>query len=272
MSGRLAGKVAIVVGAGTIGSNVGTDGSTDGSTDVSNGAACAITFAREGAAVLCVDRSIDAACDTARRIAEAGGRAAAFEADVRDSGRIKAMVSDCLARYERIDVLHNNVGIEEFGELLEVTDESWDRVHAINLRGAMAASREVMPQMMRQGGGSIINMSSIASKKWSAMQFLSYSTSKAALNHMTRVVARQYAPHQVRCNAIVAGLIDTPHAAHLYKTEAAAREGRAMRNQRCPMGRQGSPWDIANAALFLASDESAYVTGLEMVVDGGVSL
>ena len=268
MSGRLAGKVAIVVGAGAIGSN----GSTDAGAHVSNGAACAITFAREGAAVLCVDRSLDAAHDTVRRIVEAGGRAAAFQADVRDSGRIAAMVSDCLARYERIDVLHNNVGIEEFGELLEVTDESWDRVHAINLRGAMATSREVMPQMIRQGGGSIVNMSSIASKKWSAMQFLSYSTSKAALNHMTRVVARQYAPHQVRCNAIVAGLIDTPHAAHLYKTEAAAREGRALRNQRCPMGRQGSPWDIANAALFLASDESAYVTGLEMVVDGGVSL
>jgi len=85
-------------------------------------------------------------------------------------------------------------------------------------------------------------------------------------------VARQYAPHQVRCNAIVAGLIDTPHAAHLYPNEEAAREGREMRNQRCPMGRQGSPWDIANAALFLASDESSYVTGLEMVVDGGVSL
>ncbi|MDB6052473.1 MAG: NAD(P)-dependent oxidoreductase, partial [Pseudomonas sp.] len=129
MSGRLAGKVAIVVGAGSIGSNVGTDGKAD----VSNGAACAITFAREGAAVLCVDRSLDAAYDTVRRIAEAGGRATAFEADVRDSARIKAMVSDCLARYERIDVLHNNVGIEEFGELLEVTDESWDRVHAINL-------------------------------------------------------------------------------------------------------------------------------------------
>jgi NAD(P)-dependent dehydrogenase (short-subunit alcohol dehydrogenase family) len=222
MSQRLAGKVAIVVGAGSIGTGVGSDAGTDAGANVSNGAACAITFAREGAAVLCADRSIDAAYVTVRRIVDAGGRASAFEADVRDTDRVRAMVSDCLARYERIDVLHNNVGIEEFGELLEVTDESWDRVHAINLRGAMATSREVLPLMIRQGVGSIINMSSIASKKWSAMQFLSYSTSKAALNHMTKVVARQYAPHQVRCNAIVAGLIDTPHAAHLYPTEAAS--------------------------------------------------
>jgi NAD(P)-dependent dehydrogenase (short-subunit alcohol dehydrogenase family) len=260
MSGRLDGKVAIVVGAGSIGA------------EVSNGAAVAVTFAREGAAVLCVDHDLQAARDTVARIEAAGGRASAFEADVRDGARLAAMATACLDRHGRIDVLHNNVGIEEFGELTEVTEESWDRVFSINLRGAMLASREVMPHMIRQGGGSIINMSSIASKKWSAMQFLSYSTSKAALNHMTRVVARQYAPHQVRCNAIVAGLIDTPHAAHLYPSEEAAKQGREARNQRCPMGRQGTPWDIANAALFLASDESAYVTGLEMVVDGGVSL
>ena len=260
MTQRLEGRAAVVVGAGSIGHGV------------SNGAACAMRFAQEGADVLCVDRSLEAAQDTARRIVDAGGRASAFEADVRDAERIRAMVAECVARHGRIDVLHNNVGVEEFGELLEVTEESWDRVHAINLRGAMLTAREAMPHMIRQGGGSIINMSSIASRKWSAMQFLSYSTSKAALNHMTKVVARQYAPHQVRCNAIVAGLIDTPHAAHLYPNEEAAREGRDLRNQRCPMGRQGSPWDIANAALFLASDESSYVTGLEMVVDGGVSL
>jgi NAD(P)-dependent dehydrogenase (short-subunit alcohol dehydrogenase family) len=260
MSGRLDGKVAIVVGAGSIGA------------EISNGAAVAVTFAREGAAVLCVDHDLQAARDTVARIQAAGGRASTFEADVRDSARLAAMATACIERQGRIDVLHNNVGIEEFGELTEVTEESWDRVFSINLRGAMLASREVMPHMIRQGGGSIINMSSIASKKWSAMQFLSYSASKAALNHMTRVVARQYAPHQVRCNAIVAGLIDTPHAAHLYPNAEAAKRGREARNQRCPMGRQGTPWDIANAALFLASDESAYVTGLEMVVDGGVSL
>ena len=257
---RLDGKAAIVVGAGTT------------AEALSNGAACAITFAREGARVLCADRSLEAAQETVRRIEAEGGRASAIVADVQSAEQLRAMVNACLSLHGRIDVLHNNVGIEEFGELLDITEASWDRVHAVNLRGAMLAAREAMPHMIRQRGGSIINMSSIASRKWSPMQFLSYSTSKAALNHMTRVVARQYAPHQVRCNAIVAGLIDTPHAAALYPDAAAAQAGRQQRDARCPMGRQGSPQDIANAALFLASDESAYVTGLELVVDGGVSL
>lgn len=260
MTNRLAGKIAIVVGAGSIGR------------DVSNGAACAVAFAREGATVLCADRDLDAAGQTTRRIEQAGGAAEAFSADVRDAGQIGALVNHCLARFGRVDVLHHNVGIEEFGELIEVTEASWDRVHAVNLKGAMLTSREVVPHMIRQGGGSIINISSVASRKWSPMQFLSYSTSKAALNHMTRVVARQYAQHQVRCNVIVPGLIDTPHAAALFKNEDEARKGREMRNARCPMGRQGTAWDVANAAVFLASDESSYVTGLELIVDGGLSL
>lgn len=260
MSDRLQGKVAIVVGAGSIGA------------EVSNGAACAMVYAREGARVLCADRSLRAAEETVARILAEGGQASAFEADVCSAAQIQAMVQACIDRHGRIDVLHHNVGIEEFGELTEVTEASWDRVHAINLKGAMLTARAVVPHMIRQGGGSIVNISSIASRKWSPMQFLSYSTSKAALNHMTRVVARQYAPHQVRCNVILPGLIDTPHAAALYPDEAAARQGREARNARCPMGRQGSPWDVANAALFLASDESRYVTGLELVVDGGLSL
>lgn len=260
MSQRLAGKTAIVVGAGSIGK------------DISNGAASAVTYAREGARVLCADRDLDAAQATVRRIFDIGGTAEAFLADVRSATQIQAMTAHCLERFGRIDVLHHNVGIEEFGELVEVTEESWDRVHAINLKGPMLTARAVVPHMIAQGGGSIINISSIASRKWSPMQFLSYSTSKAALNHMTRVVARQYAQHQVRCNVIVPGLIDTPHAAALFKTEDEAARGREMRNARCPMGRQGTAWDVANAALFLASDESSYVTGLELVVDGGLSL
>lgn len=258
--GRLAGKVAVVVGAGT--PQNGT----------SNGAACALVFAREGARVLCADVSPDAAQETVRRIVAEGGEASTAIADVRSASELQDLVDGALARHGRIDILHNNVGIEAFGDLLELTEASWDRVHEVNLRGAMLAARAVMPHMIRRGGGSIINMSSIASRKWSPMQFLSYSTSKAALNHMTRVVARQYAPHQVRCNAIVAGLIDTPHAAALYADADAAAAGHAQRSARCPMGRQGSPWDIANAALFLASDESTYVTGIELTVDGGVSL
>jgi len=260
MTGRLAGKVAIVVGAGSIGR------------EVSNGAACAMVFAREGARVLCADRVPEAAQDTVARIEAEGGVASAFEADVRNAAQIRAMVQACLERYGRIDVLHHNVGVEELGELTEVTEESWDRVLAINLKGPMLTAREVVPHMIAQGGGAIINISSIASHLWSPTQYLSYSTSKAALNHMTRIVARQYAKHQVRCNVIVPGLIDTPHAAALYATEEEAVKGREQRARRCPMGRQGTPWDIAGAALYLASDDARYVTGIELVVDGGVSL
>lgn len=257
---RLQGKVAIVVGAGSIG------------VDVSNGAACALLFAREGATVVCADRVQAAAEATVQRIRAEGGRAEPFTVDVRDAVRIQALVDHTVAAHGRVDVLHNNVGVEEFGELIELTEESWDRVHAINLKGSMLTCRAVVPQMMRQGGGAIVNISSVASRKWSPMQFLSYSTSKAALNHFTRVVARQYAPHQVRCNVVIPGLIDTPHAAALYPDGEAARLGREQRHARCPMGRQGTPWDVAQAALFLASDDARYVTGAELVVDGGLSL
>lgn len=263
MSARLAGKVVLVVGAGSSG------------TDISNGAASALLFAREGAKVVCADRSLPAAQGTVARIEAEGLQdvAHAFEAEVRDAARIQVLVDDTLQRHGRIDVLHHNVGIEEFGELIDVQEDSWDRVHAINLKGPMLTARAVVPHMIRQGGGSIVNISSIASRKWSPVQFLSYSTSKAALNHLTRVVARQYAPHHVRCNVILPGLIDTPHAANLTTGDEAARQkAREARHARCPMGHQGTAWDVAYAALFLASDESKYVTGIELVVDGGLSL
>ncbi len=260
MAGRLHGKVAAVIGAGSIGAGP------------SNGSAVAATFAREGARILAADISEAAAARTVAEIEAAGGEAQAFRADAAVTADLTAAVEACVETFGRIDILHYNVGIEVFGELIEVTDESWDRVFDINLRGAMAAARAAAPHMIRQGGGSIINVSSIASLRWSQMQFLSYNVSKAALNRMTRVIARQYAPQGVRCNVILPGLIDTPHAAALFETEAEREAGRKARAARCPLGRQGTPQDIANAALFLASDEASYVTGLEMVVDGGVTL
>lgn len=260
MNGRLKGKAAVVIGAGSIGD------------EPSNGSATARIFAREGAAVLCVDISPEAAERSAAQIMAEGGAASAFQADVADTAQIDAAIRAGLDRYGQIDVLHYNVGVEAFGELIDVTDESWDRVFSINLRGAMASARAVAPHMIARKTGSIINVSSIASLKWSAMQFLSYNVSKAALNRMTKVIARQYAPSNVRCNVILPGLIDTPHAAALYKTKEEWAEARKTRAARCPMGRQGTPEDVAMAALFLASEESRYVTGLEMVVDGGATL
>lgn len=261
MSERLLGKVALVVGAGSIGTRSG------------NGSACALAFAQEGATVVCADRSAEAAQSTVRSIELGGGKAEAFEADVLDPAQIEAMVAHTVRTHGRIDVLHYNVGIEELGELTTVTDDSWDRVHAINLKGAMLASRAVMPHMIAQGSGSIINVSSIASHRWGGSKnYLSYNTSKAALNHMTRINARQYASHGVRSNTIVLGMIDTPHADALFETPSEAEQERAHRHALCPMGRQGTPDDVAKAALFLASDDSSYVTGIELVIDGGLSL
>lgn len=263
---KLAGRVAVITGAGTLKKPFTR------ADQVGNGAACAIKFAREGAIVICTDRKLPAAQETAELIKAEGGRAHAYELDVTQSAQVNRLVDEVAHAHGGIDVLHNNVGIEIQGDLLAVDDAEWDKVMEVNVRGAMAASRAVLPYMQRQKRGSIINVSSTASLKWSPMQFLSYSTAKAGLNHMTRVIARQYAAEQVRCNCIVPGMIRTPHADALYASEAEAAEGHKFRDARCPMGRQGSPWDIANAALFLASDDSSYVTGLMLVVDGGASL
>ncbi len=259
--GRLAGKVAIVVGAGSSGS------------DISNGSAAAIVYAREGARVLCVDRDTAAVQRVVEHIREAGGEAHPFEADVRSKDQLAAMASDCISRYGRIDVLHNNVGIEIVAELEDIREEDWDRVFDINLKGVMLACQQVIPHMVEQKSGAIINISSIASRKWSPMPFLAYNTSKAGLNHMTRVLARRYAADHVRANVVVPGLIDTPHAAQLTIGDpAAVQAARDARNQRCPMGHQGTAWDVAYTSLFLASDESRYVTGTEIAVDGGLYL
>lgn len=263
---RLNNKVALIMGAGTHSTAFTTAHS------VGNGTACALRFAQEGAFVVCADRSLAAAQAAVALVQAQGGRAQALAVDVSDTAQVNAGVAQVLAEHGAIDILHNNVGIEVQGELLEVDDAAWDQVFAVNLRGAMAATRAVMPHMMARRAGAIVNVSSTASLKWSPMQFLSYSSSKAALNHMTRVIARQYAPQQVRCNAVVPGMIRTPHADALYASAEAAEHGHAFRDSRCPMGRQGSAQDIANAALFLASDEAAYITGSLLVVDGGSSL
>src|ERR1700754_1230722 len=261
---RLKGKVAMVVGAGSIGPGWG------------NGKATAATFAREGAQVFCVDRDAAAAAETVKIIASEGGEAAAFIADVSRAADVEAMVAACLKSYGRIDVLDNNVGIAEVGSVVEVSEAEWDRVFAINLKSAFLTMKHVIPIMVKQGGGSIINISSIASIRHVGISYVSYNASKAAMNQMTRSTAVEFAADYVRVNAILPGLMKTPMVEHSAGLAASYANGdvEAMwraRDAQVPMGHMGTAWDVANAALFLASDDSKYVTGIELVVDGGLT-
>jgi NAD(P)-dependent dehydrogenase (short-subunit alcohol dehydrogenase family) len=262
MSGRLQGKVAIVTGAGTIGAGMG------------NGKATALLFAREGARVAAVDLNRAAAEATAEDIRKENGEAIALAGDVSRSADVRKIIDATVERFGQIDILHNNVGIEIAGDPVSTTEEDWDRVHDVNLKGPFLMCKYAIPHMERQGGGVIINVSSVASLRWSPVPYFPYHTSKAALNHMTRVIARQYAAQKIRCNAILPGLIDTPHIRHYYRDRPADEVEQVMRqrDRACPMGRQGSPWDIAHAALVLASDDASYVTGAELIVDGGLTL
>src|SRR5690242_19306159 len=261
---RLKGKVAMVVGAGSIGPGWG------------NGKATAVTFAREGAQVFCIDRNPAAAEETVKIITGEGGTASAHTADVSRAAEVEAMVAACVTAYGRIDVLDNNVGIAEIGSVVEVTEAEWDRVFAVNLKSAFLSMKHVIPVMQRQGGGSIINISSIASIRHLGISYVTYATSKAAMNQMTRTTAVQYAPDHIRVNAILPGLMKTPMVEHSagHAESYASGDVEAMwraRDAQVPMGHMGEAWDVANAALFLASDESKYVTGIELVVDGGIT-
>jgi NAD(P)-dependent dehydrogenase (short-subunit alcohol dehydrogenase family) len=262
---RLQGKIALVVGAGSIGPGFG------------NGKATAVTFARHGAKVFCVDRNGKAAQETADIIVSEGFVATAFTADVSRGAEVEAMVAACLAAYGRIDVLDNNVGIAETGSVVDVSEADWDRVFAVNLKSAFLAMKHVIPVMQRQGGGSIINISSIASIRHLGISYVTYAATKAAMNQMTKTSAVEFASQHIRVNCILPGLMKTPMVENSAALAAsyAAGDVEAMwraRDAQVPMGHMGEAWDVANAALFLASDESKYVTGIELIVDGGLTL
>lgn len=258
---RLEGKCAIVIGAGSVG------------TRHSNGSATAMRFAQEGARLICADINQDAAVKIAEEIRAEGAEAHPFQMDVSCKAQVDELIRFAVSTLGHIDILHNNVGISIQGELLDVQEADWDKVFNINLKGAMLSNQAALKHMIERGApGSIANVSSTASKRWTPMQYLSYTTSKAALNQMTRINARQYAKNKVRFNLILPGLIDTPHSEALYGSAEEVQRYKQIRSDRCPLGRQGSVWEIAEAAVFIHSDEASYITGLEMVVDGGLTL
>jgi len=260
MGERLKGKVAIVTGAGSIGPGIG------------NGKATAIVFAREGARVMAVDHNAEAAEETKRLIDEEGGICATFQADVTRASDCKSMVEACIETFGRVDILHNNVGIGGYGGPVETSEEEWDRIMDVNLKSMFLTCKYVLPYMEKQGSGSIINISSINAISITAPA-VAYSTSKAGVIAFTREVAFQYAAKGIRVNAILPGLIKTPMVAHYGKDAYGGDLGEMWRRRDAmsPTGKQGEAWDIAHAALFLASDEAKYITGTTLIVDGCIT-
>jgi len=262
MAARLKDKVALVTGAGSIGPGWG------------NGKAAAVLFAREGAKVLAADLRLAAALETKRVIEGEGGTCEAVACDVSKAKEVAAMVEACMRAFGRVDVLHNNVGIVEVGGPVETSEESWDRVNDVNLKSMFLTCKHALPHMERQGKGAIVNIASISGIRWTGVPYVSYSATKAAVIHFTRVVALQYARAGIRANSILPGLMNTPmvHASLVGAYGANAEEMVRKRDAQCPMGRMGDAWDVAYAALFLASDEAKYITGTELIVDGGLTV
>ncbi|HZX96544.1 MAG TPA: SDR family oxidoreductase [Myxococcales bacterium] len=250
MSGRLEGKVAIVAGGGASGNVIG------------NGQATAILFAREGAKVVCADLFQERALATVDTITREGGQSFALRADASKAADCQAMVRAALERFGRLDILHNNVGISVRADVLEVTEEQWDRVMAINVKSIVLAAKYAIPEMVRAGGGSIINVSSVAGLR--ANQSTPYSTSKAAIVGLTRSMAGDHGRQGVRVNCILPGLIYGPMTAPRMDDDI-----RRKRREAGALGTEGTGWDVAWAAVFLASDEARWITGVALPVDAG---
>ncbi|MFI4935362.1 MAG: SDR family NAD(P)-dependent oxidoreductase [Caulobacterales bacterium] len=262
MAGRLAGKMAVVVGAGQ------TPGETIG-----NGRATAILFAREGATVFCVDRLLASAQETVAMIEEEGGKASAHEADITDEALCEAMVAAAKAKLGRIDILHNNVGIGlRDRSITQLEGADFDRIMTVNLKAMWLTIKHVLPVMREGGGGAIVNISSMAAV--ASSNLVAYGMSKAGVNKLTHITAAGNTQYMIRCNCIMPGLMDTPMAVGGRATTQGrpTSEIREARDAQVPLGRKmGTGWDVAYAALFLASDEAKFITGAILPVDGGMA-
>jgi NAD(P)-dependent dehydrogenase (short-subunit alcohol dehydrogenase family) len=261
LSRRLDGKVAVVVGAGqSPGEGLG------------NGRATAMRFAREGARVLSVDRTLDRAEETAAMIAAEGFEAFPVAADVTRADQLEAAMAEARRRWGSLDILHNNVGVSLAGgdaDLMEIDEDRFDNIYRINLRGTAFACKHALAIMRDQRSGVIVNVSSAAAL--GRYPYVAYKATKAAVIAMTEQLALQHGPFGIRVNAILPGLIETPMAVETRaKTWNQSREQVvAERIAKIPLGRSGTAWDVANAALYLASDEAYFVTGVALLVDGG---
>jgi NAD(P)-dependent dehydrogenase (short-subunit alcohol dehydrogenase family) len=264
MPGRVSGKVAIVVGGGQ------TPGETIG-----NGRATALVLAREGARVVVADRRVDSAQDTVDMIRAEAGEAIACEVDVTVEESVRGLVAQVADRFGSIDILHNNVGASiALGDARadEMTVDAFDRSFAVNFKSAWLAAKYALPVMRAHGGGSIVNISSLAA--WEAYPLVGYKTMKAALLALTQNLAAANARYGVRVNAILPGLMNTPMAVEARVAQGTLSREQVIeaRNKRVPLLHQmGSGWDVAYAALFLHSDEAKFISGAALPVDGAAS-
>ena len=258
----LTGRVVFVAGAGSAGPGW------------SIGRASSVTYARLGAQVCVVDRDAASAEETTALILAEGGIARTFIGDVSIDADVVRLFAEARACFGDVDVLHHNVGIGKVGGPLETSAADFDRIHAVNVRSLLLATQQVLPSMVKRRGGSILAISSVAAMRYVGYPHLAYSVTKAAVAHFIRMLAQQYAASGIRANTVVPGLIDTPRIATTVAkmfSETNLEHAKAARARQVPMGRMGTAWDVAHACAFLASDAAAYVTGTELVVDGGIT-
>jgi hypothetical protein len=263
MAGRLQDKIAVITGAGSVGPGWG------------NGRATAVRFAEEGAKIFAVDRNTESVAETVERVKAVGGDIAVHQCDVTDSKSVAAMVAACLERYGRIDVLVNNVGGSAHGGPVEMSEEVWDAQVDSNLKSVFLTCKHVLPVMEKQGSGAIVNIASTSGIRFTGAFQVGYAATKAGVIQLSRVVAVQYAAKGIRVNTVIPGQLHTPMVEARLARQRAGGDVEALlaqRLKRIPIGFAGDGRDTANAALYLASDEARFVTGTELVVDGGMSV
>jgi NAD(P)-dependent dehydrogenase (short-subunit alcohol dehydrogenase family) len=263
MEGRLQDRVAVVTGAGSVGPGWG------------NGRAIAVRFAEEGAKVLAVDRDMARMAETVKRVKAVGGEVVTYECDVTDAASVASTITTCVQRFRRIDILVNNVGGSAHGGPVELSEQVWEGQLASNLTSVFLTCKHVLPVMERQKKGAIVNVASTSGIRFTGSQQVGYSASKAGVIQLSRVIAVQYAPKGIRVNTVVPGQLHTPMVEARLADQRMGGDVEALlasRLKRIPLGFAGDGRDTANAALFLASDEARFITGTELVVDGGMSV
>jgi len=263
MAGRLQGKIALITGAGSVGPGWG------------NGRATCVRFAEEGAKIFAVDRNLEAVAETIDKVKAAGGEIVTHQCDVTDNASVAAMVKACLDRFKRIDVLVNGVGGSAHGGPVEMAEEVWDAQIDFNLKSVFLMLKHVLPVMEAQKSGAIVNLGSTSGIRFTGAFQVGYAATKAGVIQLSRAVAVQYAAKGIRVNTVIPGQLHTPMVeARLAKQRAGGDVAAllAQRVARIPQGFMGDGRDTANAALFLASDEARFVTGTEIIVDGGMSV